>query len=380
MSLSYGLSAERGRLGPSGLWPGRSRTAPPARPRRFLGLKRYRQGRASARAVAGAALVCVALAGLGGGCAEPVTLAVGPAGDITIMTALSAESPEVGALRTGLEQEIIVIRPEPAFNVEVSGPDGFDIRRNWRNLVFLGSLDEESRISEMIADLLDDREMGELEAGERNLFLIRDKWAIGQLVAVLAAKDRDSLAGVVERNVGSLYNAFERVAVQNTKRILLKKDVQRNVARYLKREYGWALLVPDHFEVTEDAENRIVLFRTIEPARMILVHWVDDYGNELTPEGCLALRGRLAWNIYDEDTIAPDMTETEETNFLGRSAIKITGVWQNEKHMNGGPFGTYCFMEGDRLYLVDFLVYAPGMDKIPFLRELEAICHTFSTG
>ncbi len=380
MSLINWLSAERARPWPSGLWSAGSRTALPARTSHFLGFERYSRRRVSARAVCGSALVCLALAGLGGGCTEPVTLAVGPAGDITIMTALSAESPEVGALRTGLEQEIVVIRPEPAFNVEVSGPDGFNIRRNWRNLVFLGSLDEESWISEMIADLLDEREMGELKAGERNLFLIRDKWAIGQLVAVLAARDRDSLAGVVERNVGSLYNTFERVAVQNTKRILLKKDVQRDVARYLKREFGWALLVPDHFEVTEDAESRIVLFRTGEPARMILVHWIDDYGEELTPENCLALRGRLSWNIYDEDTIEPDMTETEETNFLGRSAIKITGVWQNEKHMNGGPFGSYCFIEGDRLYLVDFLVYAPGMDKIPFLRELEAICHTFSTG
>ncbi len=314
------------------------------------------------------------------GCSEPISLAVGPAGDVTIITALSAESPEVEYVVESLEREIIVIRPEPAFNVEVSGPEGFKIRRNWRNLVILGSLDEDSWVSETIVELLGERQIESLVQGERNIFLIRDKWATGQLVAVIASAERDDLMGEVKENVQTLYNTLERTAIENTRRILLRKDVQRDTARYLEREYGWSILVPDHFEVTEDAESRIVLFRTDDPPRIILVHWIDDYGEELTAEGCLALRGKLAWNVYDEDYIEPDMTETMETGFLGRDAIKVEGVWQNDKHQNGGPFGTYCFLDGDRLYLVDYLVYAPDLDKLPFLRELQAMCLTFSTG
>jgi hypothetical protein len=325
------------------------------------------------------ALVSAILAITACGCSKPLTLAVGPAGDISIITDLPEDSPEVRALVDGLEVEIVIIRPEVAFNVEVSDFKGFDIRRNWRNLVLLGSLDEGSRASDAIEGLLGESDRAELERGQRNLFLIRDRWAIGQLIAVIATPDRGSLLEAVRGDTRTLYNAFERATVENTYRILLKKDLQRDTARYLKRTYGWSILVPEAFEVSEDAENRIVLFRAEDPARMILVHWIDGYHKPLTPEDCLDLRAKLAWNVYDEDVIAPDMTETEETSFLGRPAIKIVGVWQNEKHINGGPFRTYCFLDGGRLYLVDLLVYAPGMDKIPFLRELEAICRTFST-
>jgi len=314
------------------------------------------------------------------GCSEHVTLAVGPAGDITIFTELPEESVEVSTLLERLRQEVVVIRPEPAFNVEISGPDGFDLRRNWRNLLFLGSLDGSAWMREKIRGLLSETQFGDLESGRRSLFLIKDKWALGQLVVVLATKQRGALAEAVDNNAQRIYDAFDRAAVENTRRILLKKDVQRDTARYLSRNYGWSILVPDYFEVVEDKDAAVVLFRAEEPARMILVHWEDWRSQRLEPEECLALRGKLAWNIYDQDYIARDMTETKETSFLGRKALKITGIWQNDKHQNGGPFRTFCFLEGGRLYLVDTLVYAPEYDKLPYLRELEAIARTFSTG
>jgi hypothetical protein len=228
--------------------------------------------------------------------------------------------------------------------------------------------------------LLNEEQAAQLAVGDRNLFLIRDKWAVGQLVAVLAAPDAGSLLQAIEENTPRLYEAFERAAVENTKRILLKKEVQEDTARYLKREYGWSIMVPDQFEVVEDRENRIILFRTVEPARMILVHWIDGFEGELNADGSIALRDNLGWTVYDEDYVERDMTTASQSTFLGREAIKMVGVWQNEKHMNGGPFRAYCFLEGDRLYLVDVLVYAPGLDKIPFLRELEAIALTFTAG
>jgi hypothetical protein len=309
-----------------------------------------------------------------------MTLAVGPAGDITIITELSEDSPEVMALREGLEQEVVVIRPEPAFSVDLSDADGLNIRRNWRNLIFLGSIEEGSEVTEKIRSILSGEQSAQLAAGDRNLFLLRDKWAVGQLVAVLVTTDAASLHQAVKDNLPALFDAYEKAAVENTKRILLKKEVQEDTAHYLMREYGWALMIPERFEVTEDADNRIILFRTEEPARMILVHWIDDFRGELNAEGSIALRDNLAWTVYDEDYVERDMTEATESTFLGREAIKITGVWQNEKHMNGGPFKSYCFLDGGRLYLVDVLVYAPGHDKVPFMRELEAIALTFRTG
>jgi len=318
-----------------------------------------------------------AAAGLACACAEEINLAVGPAGDVTIFSELPEESPELAILRDTLEQQVVVIKPEPAFKVELARPEGFKLRRNWRNLVFLGSLDSDPWIAAKAEELLGPERFRRAVEGERNLFFFRDTWALGQLVMLLVAPDRESLAKVVKDNAERIYEALETATIENTKRIMIKKGVQRDTAEYLERNYGWSLLVPEYFEVTEDKGARIVLFRAEEPSRMIFVHWEEHPGGNLSPEECLSARGRIAWSIYDGDYIAKDMTHTKETTFAGRKAIKIVGLWQNDKYNNGGPFRTYCFLDKGDLYLVDLVVFAPAFDKLPYLRQLEAIARTF---
>jgi hypothetical protein len=323
----------------------------------------------------------VALAALGGSCDRPLSLAVGPAGDITVFSSLEAEGPELTALVEGLERDVTFIgKPESAFSVELAGREGFDIRRNWRNLVFVGSLDEGSWVSEKIQDLLREEHLKELRDGTRELFFFKDKWAVGQMIAVLTATQRDGLAAAVRDNLDALYRTMDRAAVDNTRRIMLEKDVQKDNAAYLLQQFGWQLTLPEGFEGIEDRENNVALFRIEEPSRIVLVHWRDGFKEELTQEKCLNLRAEVAWNYYDEDRIDYELTTVTQTTLLGRAAVKLEGIWQNEKHISGGPFRTFCFMDGGRLYLIDVVLFAPGTEKLPYMRELEAIAHTFSTG
>jgi hypothetical protein len=47
----------------------------------------------------------------------------------------------------------------------------------------------------------------------------------------------------------------------------------------------------------------------------------------------------------------------------------------------GGPFVNYSFYDqaSGRLYLIDGSVFAPGYDKLDFLRHMEIIARTFRT-
>jgi hypothetical protein len=71
--------------------------------------------------------------------------------------------------------------------------------------------------------------------------------------------------------------------------------------------------------------------------------------------------------------------------FLEWEALRVTGLWQNQTAQAGfaagGPFRTYCFFDPGtkRLYMVDIAVFAPGMSKEPYLRQLDIIAHTFRT-
>jgi len=52
-----------------------------------------------------------------------------------------------------------------------------------------------------------------------------------------------------------------------------------------------------------------------------------------------------------------------------------------ESHGMGGPFVNYTFYDetSGRLYMIDGMIFAPGYDKREFLRQMEAIAHTFRT-
>ena len=63
------------------------------------------------------------------------------------------------------------------------------------------------------------------------------------------------------------------------------------------------------------------------------------------------------------------------STFDEESAKEIRGLWRMEGYFMGGPFYTYSFFnpENRMQYMIDGYVYAPQFDKLPLLREVEAI-------
>lgn len=95
-------------------------------------------------------------------------------------------------------------------------------------------------------------------------------------------------------------------------------------------------------------------------------------------------RDSLTKIYYDGDYIFEDsiiQTKEKVVDFNGRYAIRLDGVWQNDKNIAGGPFRTFGFYnKGDgRMYLVDCAIVAPGERKWPYMRQVEAMAYTFKT-
>jgi len=98
-----------------------------------------------------------------------------------------------------------------------------------------------------------------------------------------------------------------------------------------------------------------------------------------TVEGCLERRRQLAWTQYDEDEVVEESVVSREVTLCDRPAVRIQGLWRNVKHTIGGAFLTYrvSVPERGRTVMLDFYLYAPGMEQVAFLREMEAIALTF---
>jgi len=66
--------------------------------------------------------------------------------------------------------------------------------------------------------------------------------------------------------------------------------------------------------------------------------------------------------------------------FKDTKAIRIKGVWRNDKIKGGpmgGPFVSYFFQKNGIWYFLDGHVFAPGKKKWPFLEEVDVILNTF---
>ena len=66
---------------------------------------------------------------------------------------------------------------------------------------------------------------------------------------------------------------------------------------------------------------------------------------------------------------------------LGKyQAIEMSGYWSSSSSIAGGFYRTFfVFEERERLmWAIDLLVFAPGMSKHVYFRELQALAETFN--
>lgn len=303
--------------------------------------------------------------------------AIGAGSTITLVTHLPSGHPAQQALRATLTRPVVMVRPEPAFELESTNAAGMSRVRHARNLVLLADLSRRDALSREVERLVGERLLAAMRAGRRYHAFYADVWASGQTVLVLAATDPQALATAIEAHGDELYEAFERRVVQQTTKLLFVSGEQKKYTRYLRSRYGWSIRVPKGYRVSEDAEQRVVrLWMPEGGTRLLFVHWEDGVRRLPSAEACIERRARIVW-AFDQDTVLADRTRSQRVDFLGDRALELAGVWQNERYKKGGPFRTYCLLAGDRFYMIDLLVFHPEDSKVGLMRQLEALALTF---
>jgi hypothetical protein len=150
----------------------------------------------------------------------------------------------------------------------------------------------------------------------------------------------------------------------------------------LSERYGWSLSPPTGYDLISSAASQgFVFLRRTQPDRNLFVCWRKGGSELVTKDFALGMRQELARRYYDGDEIEWKRPLAADTvSFAGTTALRLSGWWANTRLLGGGPFRLYCFAVADqgRVYLVDESLFAPGMDKVPLMRNLEAIAHTFA--
>lgn len=285
-------------------------------------------------------------------------------------------------IRGIFERKVFTAQEEKVFTVRWGSPEEFEFYRKWKNLVLLGSFDRQGPAATLLDQFISSQAREKVSSGEAFFFARQNVWARNQEVFFLVAEEEDVLVQKLRENGDRIFDLMEEALNTKIQNMMYNKAEQFKLEKRLLQDYGWTLRVPMGYEVFKEIpQERFVWLRRQQPHRWIFVHWEQTEDVTMTPEGCMDRRDKIGTAFYEGDQIVRERTSAQEVDFLGWRAIRLAGLWENRSRYLGGPFRTYCFYdeEAKRRYMVDVAVFAAGVEKEPYLRQVDIIAHTFST-
>ena len=323
-------------------------------------------------------VVAVAFLALGTSCSGPTVSAFGESDDLVVVREARALGDAEPLVLAALGVEVPWLLDESAFKVTLATPEELARLTNRRHILLVGTWNDEQ-----VADLVA-RRVGGLEPGRPPaLRTVVDIWAEGQVVGALMANSAQELESYVRENGEAVALDLEAAVVARLAETLSERAQGGRVRERLEERFGWSLAPPSGYDfITTHADAGFVFFRRTRPDRTIFVHWESGRPEDVTEEYATAKRSALAARYYDGDEIEWRRVFTAERAWFGnRPAVRLSGWWATHELVGGGPFRSYCFYDDSqgRVYTIDAALFAPGLDKTPLMRNLEATLRTFRT-
>jgi len=324
------------------------------------------------------AVVAVTLT-LAASCTGPTISAVGETDELIIVHDESAPKPVLAGIETAMTRAIPWLLDEPSYRATLTTPDEMGDLRNRRQILFVGVWGDGE-----VERLVRRAPFGAARGSPCTLLLTRDIWADGQIGAALVGTTYEDVLDYVEAHGEEILSRFLATALERDVERLCSGEKERAVAEGLAERFGWSLCVPPSYDMYTTGEGtRFVFFRRDRPDRSIFVYWQAGSSEDVRPDFALGVREELTERFYDGDTHEPRRPSVFDTvSFGGREAVRVSAWWTNAELVGGGPFRTYCFHDPSdgRTYLVDVSLFAPGLEKVQHMRNLDAVARTFAAG
>ncbi|MDD3642164.1 MAG: DUF4837 family protein [Candidatus Krumholzibacteria bacterium] len=293
-------------------------------------------------------------------------------------------------LQGGLGDEIISVLQHPLdfyskmeyqFKWRLVAAADYEQEPPSKNMVIFGVV-REGGIGSIIEQIIGTDNVRKVIEGKQHIIARVDYPVRGQLTVVVTASTAQQLREVARGNGGKIRDVIEQANRERLREnLLLSEDA--GTAADLKAKYGFAIRIPGEYRLNRDWGHLpgVEIFRDY-PHRGITVSWRGWSGRALSTADSAALydlRAQIMWEIHDKEVMRPELVSWSMSTLGEYDAVRMDGYWESSEEMYGGPF--ICFFIHDRVrarvWLVDCLVYAPGFDKNPLLREVWSIAETF---
>ncbi len=259
------------------------------------------------------------------------------------------------------------------------------ISQRYRSILLVTTLDNDSKTSRYIKDLLGEKKYAEELTDSTLLFIqSKDRWAKGQQVLYLIGKDEKSLARAIAMRSESLLTLLNRseldrmiASVKNGPRNK-KAEKELNDKMRLKlaipADYQLRMVRPDFFWITREFDERIMnVFGTLaeyKSQEQFLASSILAFRDSTTK---VNIPGPTPGSWYTTEYQVS--VDTQAMVFGDQYALKMRGLWRVENDFMGGPFihTTLYDAANNRLIYLEGFVYYPKEKKRELLREVEGI-------
>ena len=305
---------------------------------------------------------------LAAGCSRP--FAEGSSRDLTVLTELPPDAPEMLLLKAVVERDAIRIDDEKAYEVRFARPSEPAAFRSTNVLV--AGYGPASAVKGPVRRLYAALEGRDVPFAFRN-----DVWLQGQACGIVWAPTRRELSDVIARNQNRIFLELDRAtfAAVRARMRAIPRD-SRAEAR-LRAELGISLHIPRGYTLRIDPSAKAALLVDEgPPARLLRVRAAPGgVGADL-----VAARTALARVFRPHERTLTMVEPTLVPREMAGAARQLHGRWEDELVSAAGPFRYYEVVRGSERYQVDLAVFAPGKPKLPQLRELQTIAESLGPG
>lgn len=218
----------------------------------------------------------------------------------------------------------------------------------------------------------------------------KDLWAKPQRVIKINASSDTAFLRLFHEHKNAFLRLFEqaeRERIQSAYRSVPDQAIRNQ----LVENFGISMIIPSGFFVAKKTPDFIWIRReTLEFSQALLIYTYNYKDTtDFNLSNILSMR-----NIYTQRhvpgtfdgtymTVAGDVIRpvSERIDFNGEFAVKTRGLWEVKGDFMGGPFINYSLVDqsGNKIISLDAYVYAPKDKKRDFVRQLDAIIHTYES-
>ena len=317
------------------------------------------------------------------GCGDGKPDSVGPAQEILVLADPSEWERLEPVVRDIFEKGLRTPQVEKIFSIQHGRIEDIEPYKHLQRkiLLVLSTIDADHETGYFLRSLLSEEVIDAVRTGKPGISIKHDVWADEQLLLVSSAMDVETLIEDLRGSSDRLYASVERARNERIAKLIYRYGEREDVTKQLAHKFGWQVRVPFGYRILEaKPDSGFVVLAKESPSRWCFVYWEDGIApGTLTEDWVIAKRDEITRRFFDQDRIAPGEVTSYETDFSGKLAIVLQGLWQNPKAYTGGPFKSYAFvdLEQDRFYFVDVGVFSPNKQKETYLRQLDLMANTF---